>query len=110
MDLSEATVRRPQYDAKIHGWKTRFFGYLPEQQETVNVLASALIRSLDIEPHVMMAPWRRRSKKQIEKYSGFLGHLHASWLSKKHPKTDPGTMPLMMLDHYLKNPVRIKRG
>jgi len=111
MPLLGATTRRRQYEARIHGWKTRFFDYLVEQQNSVNALSSALVESLDIEPRVLTSPWERRPKSVFETESGFCGHLHAAWLKQKHPKTDPGTAPLLALQRYLdRGGPRIERG
>jgi hypothetical protein len=109
--LLGATTLRRQYEATIHGWKTRFFDYLPAQQDAVNILACALTASLDIEPIVMTEPWERRKTSDLKAFSGYLGHFQAASLRVKYPKTDPGTAPLESLKRFLLNRnVKILRG
>ena len=98
--LLGATTLRRQYKAAIHGWRTRFFDFLPEQQRSLNALCGTLSAALDIDPVVLTDPWERRSDAFFRTNSGFCGHLHAAWLKTKHPKTDPGTAPLLALERY----------
>jgi len=97
-----ATTRRRRYTATVHGWRTTWLDYLPEQHWAVAGLADALLEALpELGRRVELEPFERRSDAHLARQSGFCGHLHAAWLSKAHPKCDPGPAPLIQLDAYL---------
>ncbi len=95
-----ATTRRRVYTARVHGWKTRWYDYLPEQHRAMAGLADALVEGLGIERRVEFEPFERRSNAHLAEHGGFCGHLHGAWLTKRHPKCDPGPAPLQTLDAY----------
>lgn len=92
---------RMVYEAAIHGWRTEFIDFFPEQQATLESLADTLSEAGVILPMVMTEKWERRGQEQFEHNAGWCGHLHCERLSKKHPKCDPGTAPLIALaEHF----------
>ena len=100
--LHGSVAKRRQYEATIHGWRTRFFDFFPAQQRALNRLVAGLVEAMDIEPRVLTAPWERRPTIHYQNdMSGICGHLHVASYIKRHPKCDPGTAPLEALKRYL---------
>lgn len=98
------TARRRIYTDTVHGWKTDWFDFLPEQQRAVNAWADAMSLALGIDREAETYTFERRTDSDFRRNSGFCGHLHGAWLSKKNPKCDPGTAPLIALEQHFDGP------
>lgn len=95
------TARRRTYEASIHGWKTTWYDFLDEEYTALFGLADVLTTHLPIARNVATQPWGRRPDEFFLRESGITGHLHAAVLSKRNPKCDPGTAPLIRLaEHF----------
>lgn len=106
-------IDRPTYKSPpLHkGWKPTLYDYYPAQQAAANALADAVCEATGIPRHVEQEPWDRRPEGYFEDVAGGVcGHMHAAWLSKKHPKVDPGPNPLIKIaQHFASTPVPTDR-
>jgi len=89
---------RERYKAKIQGWRPEVANYFPEQQAFINAVCTAMCEELGIPKVVMLEPFETRSNQELREFKGVLGHLHCAL--GDHPKSDPGTKPLIALAQH----------
>jgi len=96
------TTKRDVYTDRVHGWRTEFYDYLPSQHNAVRELCELLWIAYPALPRaVCLEPFERWSTETLLARGGVCGHLHGAWLTKKHPKCDPGTAPLRRLAEHV---------
>lgn len=92
---------REQYKALTNGWRPLMANFYPAQQDAINAICLAMCEALDIPKNVLLSPFRVRSGRELRSFKGIIGHCHCA--TGKHPKSDPGTKPLIAVSEYLKD-------
>jgi N-acetyl-anhydromuramyl-L-alanine amidase AmpD len=79
---------RKVYAGEVHGWSTDFADFYPEQYDSLIWICKRLVENDDliINPVVLSDPFKKRTPKEIRKFSGILGHAHCT----RGSKIDPG--------------------
>jgi len=85
---------RPFYTAKIHGKKRNLYGFYPAQVATLCALNRLMVDNIETyEANVCTEP----GVIDWQSFRGAIGHLNI-----KRAKTDPGTLDMQHLDHFMR--------
>ena len=82
---------RPTYEGTVHGWTTTMADFYPCQYDALDALCRLLSDHLPIDLTVPSGADERLSTKDLQEYSGWLGHYHVQLISMEHPKICPGS-------------------